>query len=46
MWRLYETYGFPVDLTTLMAEEKGLQIDQEGFEKAKEHSIVSGFLDC
>uniref|UniRef100_A0A1I7XEK4 alanine--tRNA ligase n=1 Tax=Heterorhabditis bacteriophora TaxID=37862 RepID=A0A1I7XEK4_HETBA len=27
-WRLYDTYGFPVDLTQLMAEEQGLTIDQ------------------
>ncbi|XP_075251225.1 alanine--tRNA ligase, cytoplasmic-like isoform X3 [Convolutriloba macropyga] len=40
VWRLYETYGFPVDLTTLMAEEKGLEIDQEGYEQARQHSIA------
>ncbi|KAK0088013.1 hypothetical protein PV325_013418 [Microctonus aethiopoides] len=34
-WRLYDTYGFPVDLTQLMTEEKGLQVDMAGYEEAK-----------
>lgn len=38
IWRLYDTYGFPVDLTELMAEEKGLKIDSADFEKAKKES--------
>ncbi|XP_075992201.1 alanine--tRNA ligase, cytoplasmic [Anticarsia gemmatalis] len=37
-WRLYDTYGFPIDLTHLMCEEKGLTIDMEGYEKAKKES--------
>ena len=33
---LWDTYGFPVDLTQLMAEEKGLNVDMPGFEAAME----------
>ena len=34
-WRLYDTYGFPVDLTQLMVEEKGLTIDMAEYEECK-----------
>jgi len=35
VWRLYDTFGFPVDLTRLMAEERGLTIDDREFEDAR-----------
>ncbi|KAI1358979.1 tRNA synthetases class II (A)-domain-containing protein [Xylaria arbuscula] len=42
VWRLYDTFGFPEDLTKLMAEERGLSMDEteiaEAREKAREAS--------
>ncbi|KAG2015986.1 tRNA synthetase class II [Coprinopsis cinerea AmutBmut pab1-1] len=38
VWRLYDTYGFPVDLTRLMAEELGLGINDAEFEEAQRKS--------
>ena len=32
-FQLYDTYGFPFDLTRLMAEERGLRVDTSGFEE-------------
>lgn len=34
-WLLYDTYGFPLDLTSLIAEEKGMVVDLAAFEEEK-----------
>ncbi|MEO1246526.1 MAG: alanine--tRNA ligase [Pseudomonadota bacterium] len=34
VFKLYDTYGFPVDLTADVARERGLTVDQDGFEAA------------
>jgi alanyl-tRNA synthetase len=33
-FKLYDTYGFPVDLTQVIAAERGVPVDLEGYEKA------------
>ena len=35
-FKLYDTYGFPLDLTADVAREKGLTVDEAGFEKSME----------
>jgi alanyl-tRNA synthetase len=36
IFKLYDTYGFPLDLTELLARESGLTLDRDGFERAME----------
>ncbi|KAF3120219.1 Alanine--tRNA ligase [Orbilia oligospora] len=49
VWKLYDTYGFPLDLTYIMAEESSVKIDTDGVllaeKKAKEISKVKKVID-
>jgi hypothetical protein len=35
---MYDTYGFPIDLVMLMAEEKNMTVDKDGLEAAREEA--------
>ncbi|MDX2007168.1 MAG: alanine--tRNA ligase [Meiothermus sp.] len=37
-FKLYDTYGFPLDLTLEIADERGIRVDTEGYEKALEEA--------
>ncbi len=41
-FRLYDTFGFPIEMTSELAKEKGFEIDYSGYEKAvEEHKAKS-----
>ncbi|MDR3457298.1 MAG: alanine--tRNA ligase [Verrucomicrobiae bacterium] len=42
VFKLYDTYGFPLDLTELMARERGLTVDKVGFEQLMEEQRRKG----
>ncbi len=37
-FRLYDTYGFPIDLTRIMAEERGMNVDIAGYDRLMEEA--------
>ena len=41
-FKLHDTYGFPIDLTRIMAEERGLSVDIAGYERLMEGSEAEG----
>jgi alanyl-tRNA synthetase len=42
VFKLYDTYGFPVDLTNIMAKENGFAIDEAGFNNLMEEQKEKG----
>ena len=44
-FKLYDTFGFPLDLTELMAEERGYAVDVEAFEQALEEQRTRSRAD-
>lgn len=48
-FELFDTFGFPIDLTQLLAKEKGLKVDMQGFEAGlksqKERSRAAAIVD-
>ena len=49
-FELYDTYGFPIDLTALICGENGVEVDQAGFEAAlarqKDRSRAAGKMEA
>lgn len=45
-FELFDTYGFPIDLTRLMAIENGVKVDDAGFEKALAEQKIRGRADA
>lgn len=45
-FELYDTYGFPFDLTSLIARERGLTVDEAGFKKQMEKQKLRSKADA
>lgn len=46
VFKLYDTYGFPCELTELLAKEKGFSIDKDGFEKCMQRQQEQSGKKC